>query len=100
MVRVMVSTKLARRGLYTAVTAVAALAVLASGPASLAASNAPARPAAVSLTTKALFAEVHRAYLHVPAVEMTVVPSKSTLGFPRKFVFILRSGRVVGEEFT
>jgi hypothetical protein len=51
------------------------------------------------LTTKSLFAKVHRAYLHVPAVEWSAIPRRSTFRFGRRFVFILKSGRVVAEEF-
>jgi hypothetical protein len=90
-------------GLYIAVAAAAALAVLTGGPASLAASqgqDAGAGQVVSGLTTKALFAEVHRAYLHVPAVELSAIPRESTLKFPRRFVLILHKGRVMAEEFT
>lgn len=118
----------ARRRPHSALAAAAALAVLAAGPASVAAvpqshaaavwvhrpgqfsaaqtrgarkaPSLPARTTVGSLTARALFAKVHRAYLHVPAVELTVVPGKSTLRFPRRFVLVLRSGVVVAEEFT
>lgn len=105
----------ARSGVYTACAAAAAVAILTGGPASLAGASQrqfaatyvratertePAGKIVGSLTTKALFAKVHRAYLHVPAVELSVIPRKSTLTFPRRFVLIVRSGRVVAEEFT
>jgi hypothetical protein len=118
----------ARSGLHTAFAAAAAFAVLTGGSASLAAGSqrqgaaaALHRPSWFSATrargteraedfpagkiigsrmTKALFAKVHRAYLHVPAVKLSVIPRKSTLWFPRRFVLILRSGVVVAEEFT
>ena len=50
------------------------------------------------MMTKALFVKVHRAYLHVPAVELSVIPRKSTLRFPRRFVLILRSGVLVARN--
>jgi hypothetical protein len=83
------------RVLYVGVAAATLLAVLTGGPASLA-----ARRAVRGLTTKALFAQVHRSYLHVPAVEMSALPRESTLRFPRRFVFVLHKGQVVAEEFT
>lgn len=49
--------------------------------------------------TKALLARVHRAYLRVPAVELSVIPRRSTIRFPRRFVLILRNGVVIAEEF-
>jgi len=52
-----------------------------------------------SPATKALFAKVHRAYLDIPAVALSVVPGSATFGFPRRFVLVLRSGTVVAEEF-
>ncbi len=100
---------LAPRRRHTALAAAAAVAVLTGVPVSAAAAQGhpaagPAhrhgRSSASALTTKALFAKVHRAYLHVPAVELSAIPGKSTLRFPRRFVLILRSGRVVAEEFT
>jgi len=123
----MVTVRMPRpRGLRAVFAAAVAFAVLTGGPASLAAgeghgpaaalhrpggfSAARARGAARaedvpagkiigSRKTKALFAKVHRAYFQVPAVELSVVPSRSTLRFPRRFVLILRSGVVVAEEF-
>jgi hypothetical protein len=50
------------------------------------------------MMTKVLFVKVHRAYLHVPAVELSVIPRKSTLRFPRRFVLILRSGVLVARN--
>ena len=98
---------------WAALSAMAALAVLAAGSASAAAaprsqnaavtSHDPAsaaRTIARSLTTRELFAEVHRAYRHVPAVELSVLPHRSTFQFPRRFVLVLRSGVVVAEEFV
>jgi hypothetical protein len=109
----------ARSGVYTAVAAAAAFAALTGGSAPPAAASqhremaagtrargtnggedTPAGKIIGSPKTRVLFAKVHRAYLHVPAVEMTVIPRKSSLRFPRRFVLILRSGVVVAEEFT
>ena len=118
----------ARRRLRAALAAAAALAVLTGGSApaavaseSFGAALSPRHPGQFPATragsadkvlgspawkiigspkTKALLAKVHRAYLHVPAVELSVIPRKSTFGFPRRFVLILRSGVVVAEEFT
>jgi hypothetical protein len=64
------------------------------------AENSPAGQIIGSPKTKALFAKVHRAYLHVPAVALSVIPAKSSLRFPRRFVLILRSGVVVAEKFS
>ncbi len=50
--------------------------------------------------TKALLARVERAYRHVPAVELSVIPRRSTFRSPRRFVLILRAGVVLAEEFT
>ena len=85
------------RWLRTALAAAATLAALAAGSASATAAP-PNRPAAI--TTKVLLAEVHRAYSRVAAVELSVVPGRSSIRTPRKFVLILRSGVVVAEEFT
>ena len=101
--------KLALRRLLAALAAGVTLAALTGVPLSAAAAQSHAATApgrrsgshsALALTATALFAEVHRAYLHAPAVELSVIPRESTLGFPRRFVLILRSGRVVAEEFT
>jgi hypothetical protein len=93
----MATRRASRVRAHAALATATALAVLTAGSAAAAAAP-PGQPAA--LTTKALFAKVHRAYLHVPAVELSVVPHGSTLRFPRRFVLILRSGVVVAEEFT
>lgn len=85
------------RRLRTAQAAAVTLAVLAAGSTSAAAASAY-QPAAI--TTKALLAKVHRAYLHLPAVELSVIPGRSSIRTPRKFVLILRSGVVVAEEFS
>ncbi len=53
-----------------------------------------------SAKVKALIAKVNRAYHHVPAVELAIIPRQATFRTPRRFVLILRSGRVVAEEFT
>jgi hypothetical protein len=99
----------APRRLHAALAAGAAVAVLTGVPisAAVAQSHTAAVPphrsgllSASGLTTRALFAKVHRAYLHAPAVELSVIARKSTLRFPRRFVLILQSGRVVAEEFT
>jgi hypothetical protein len=117
-------------GLRAALAAAAALTVLAAGSASVTAETPgkqpalwPHRPGRIaanpvrrtgmpvdlpsgkiagpgSKSTKALFAEVHRAYRHVPAIELEVIQRRSTFHVPRRFVLILRSGRVVAEEFT
>jgi hypothetical protein len=118
----------ARRRLHAALAAAAAIAFLAGGTAAAAAAS-PSHRAAISLhhpgrlpaartriaqkrlslpawkivgsrAAKALLAKVHRAYLHVPAVELSVIPRTSTFRSPRRFVLILRSGVVVAEEFT
>ena len=83
--------------LRATVAAAAMLAVLAAGSAS--ATAAPGSHSA-AITTKVLLAEVHRAYLRVPALEVSVIPGRSSIRTPRKFVLILRSGVVVAEEFT
>jgi hypothetical protein len=100
-VRVCVPHRRLHAALATAAAfaAAAALGLLTTGPASAAAAP-PAGGTAGSLTPRGLFAMVHRAYLHVPAVALTVVPGKSTLGFPRRFVLDLRSGVLVAEDFT
>ncbi len=121
------STVPASTGRRTALAAAAALAVLAASSASATAathSNQAARsqrgaaadrgrradtpadqPAGKfagpgSAKVKVLFAKVNRAYRHVPAVELAVIPRQSTFRTPRRFVLILRSGRVVAEEFA
>jgi hypothetical protein len=103
----------ARRRLHAAFTAAAALAVLAGSPASMAAGPPGQSPAARARSaawpawriqgnpkTKALLARVERAYLHAAAVELSVIPRRSTFRSPRRFVLILRAGVVVAEEFT
>lgn len=118
----------ARRRLHAAFAAAAALAVLAGSSASMAATpqsqgaavpphhpgQSPATRACSadmaldlpgwriqgSPKTKALLARVERAYRHVPAVELSVIPRQSTFRSPRRFVLILRAGVVVAEEFT
>jgi hypothetical protein len=77
-------------------TTAAALAVLTAGSATAAATPRSDR----NLTTRTLFAEVHRAYRHVPAIELSVIKRSSTYRFSRRFVLVLRSGVVVAEEFT
>lgn len=86
-----------RTSVRTALAAAAALAVLAAGSAPAAAAS-PSQGAAI--TTQALFAKVHRAYLQVSAVELTVITRRSTIRIPRRFVLVLRSGVVIAEEFT
>jgi hypothetical protein len=87
----------APRCLRTVLVAAATLAVLAAVSAS---ASAASRSQPAAITTKALLAKVHRAYLHVPAVDLSVIPGRSSIRTPRKFVLILRSGVVVAEEFT
>jgi hypothetical protein len=48
----------------------------------------------------AFFATMHRAYLHTPAVTMTIVGRGSKKGIFGHFLLRLRAGRVVGEEFS
>jgi hypothetical protein len=85
------------RWLRATLAAAASLAALTAGSAS---ATAAPRTHPAAITTNALLAKVHRAYLHVPAVELSVIPGRSSIRTPRKFVLILRSGVVVAEEFT
>lgn len=85
------------RCLRATLAAAASFAVLAAGSAATA---AVPRSQPATITTSALLAKVHRAYLHVPAIELSVIPGRSSIRTPRKFVLILRSGVVVAEEFT
>jgi hypothetical protein len=48
----------------------------------------------------AFFASMHRAYLHTPGVELTVVSRGSKRAVFGHFLFQLRGGRVVAEEFA
>jgi hypothetical protein len=79
----------------------AALAILAAGsPSPAAAAPAGKITGPGSNAVRTLFAKISRAYRHVPAVELAVIPRESTIRTPRRFLLILRSGRVVADEFT
>jgi hypothetical protein len=75
------------------------LAVVAAGLAATIRPGAAATPIGDRLGI-AFFVTMHRAYLHAPGVEMTVVSRGSKRAIFGRFLLQLRAGRVVAEEFA